>query len=374
MLPSFKLTRAILAVFYMVICFTLNAQDCPPEECLWPGDANKNGICNNMDILWIGLAHDDNIGGPERDNANFSWTPQFPPADWEGFYPVSGINYKYADTDGSGWIDGGDIGVFPELYGQTNDQFISFLGHEIPGNDLILIPSNSNPAPGETVEISIQLGTADNPINDIHGIAFTVDFDTSIVQENQTTFTNEGGWMNVTEDNLYTFNKQSASSGIIKPEFAYVSQDGQSMSGFGEICKMSIVIEDILIGINGEPIDSISLDLKFKRVLGLNAEEEDMLITIGETAIIVTKTQVIKAPDTTIKVLHYPGAESIKIVSDSEIRAITMTNVAGQIIYQRNLNDTELEIFTSEVSAGIYFLHIRTKSGDFIKKLAIING
>ena len=371
--PLINFPKVLLAVLYMSVGILLNAQECTPEECLWPGDANRNGICNNMDILWIGLAHQDNIGGPERENAVFSWTPQSPPSNWDGFFPVSGINYKYADVDGSGWIDGGDSGIFPELYGQVNDQFTSFLGSEILGDDLFFIPSNPNPAPGETVEISIHLGTADNPITDIYGIAFTIDFDTSIVQENETIFTNEGGWMNTTEDNLYTFNKQFAPAGIIKPEFAYVSQDGQSMSGFGEICKMDIVIEDILIGLDGEPVDSIALDLKFKRVLGLNAEEEDMLITIAQTTMVVTATEEVLLPITDIKVLSQTKNQRIFIQSDSKINQALLINTSGQTIYRRSPHGTELEIFTTGFPAGIYFLYVRTQEGERISKLAVID-
>lgn len=371
--PNQHYLKSILFILGIGFGFYISAQECSPEECFWPGDANRNGICNNMDILWIGLAHQNNIGGPERIGASFTWTPQTPPADWESNYPVSGINYKYADTDGSGWIDGGDTNVFPELYGQINDQFTSFFGNEISGDDLFFIPSNPNPAPGETVEISIQLGTDSNPVNDIYGIAFTIDFDTSIVQADLTLFTNEGGWMNTTADNLYTFNKQNEAAGIIKPEFAYVSQDGQSMSGFGEICKMDIVIQDIIIGLDGLPVDSIALELKFKRVLGLNAEEEDMMITIGQSNLMVTETKEIPTQASDIKTLYSYENQQLLVRSRSPIIHATIMNIAGQIIYQRNSNDTELEIFTSGIPAGIYFLYIHTKEGNFIHKLPLIS-
>lgn len=366
------LLKLVLLLVGLGLATHIVAQDCSPEECLWPGDANRNGICNNMDFLWIGLANQDIIGGSEREDASISWTPQLPAPDWEGFHPVSGINHKYADTDGNGWIAGADYELFPAVYGQVNDQFTSFFGHEILGGDLFLVPSNPNPAPGETVEISIRLGSEDNPINDIYGIAFTIDFDTSIIKENLTNFSNEGGWMNDIPGSLMTFSKQDELAGVFKPEFAYVKYGGASVSGFGEICKMSIVIEDVIIGIDGLPVDSVALEMTFKRVLGMNAQEEDMLITINQMNLMVTETHKVQNPTPNINILYQSEAQRVFIKSDSEILNIVMINMAGQTMYQRNPKDTELEIFTSGLPAGIYFIQIQTKEGRFIHKIPLI--
>jgi len=363
--------RVLLAVISIFLASFSTAQDCLPGDCLWPGDANRNGICNNMDILWIGLGTQDVFGGPVREDPSVTWTPHVPPADWAGFHPVSLINYKYADTNGDGWIDGGDFNIFPTLYNQTNDQLTTLYGAEITGTDLRMIVSNSNPIPGETVEISIELGSAANPINNIYGIAFSIDVDTSIIKEDLTTFSNLGGWMNTSEFSLHSFAKVDAPSGLVKPVFAFVSQDGESMSGFGEIAKMSIVVEDIIVGLDGEAVDSIFLDLKFKKVLGLNAQEEDMLITSQNHALLV-KNETLE-PIQTLNIIQLHNEQKLIINSISPIKQATLINTAGQSVYRRNFKDTELEIFTSGIPAGIYFLHIRTNTGEFVHKIPIIN-
>ena len=372
MMFQFNYSRIFLVTISAFWITFSAAQDCLPEECLWPGDANRNGICNNMDILWIGLGTQDVFGGDSRLDASVTWTPQVPPIDWMGSYPISLINYKYADTNGDAWIDAGDFNIFPNLYGQTNDQFTTLLGDEIPGDDLRLIVSNSNPAPGETVEISIELGSATNPMNNIYGVAFTIDFDTSLIKEDFTTFSNLGGWMNTSEINLHSFAKLDVLVDIVKPVFAFVSQDGQSVSGFGEIAKMSIVVEDIIVGLDGEPVDSIFLDLRFKKVLGLNAQEQDILITSQNHSLLVKETS-IEEQAHELNIIQLRNEQKVIIQSKSQIRQAILINMAGQSIYRRNSKDTELEIFTSGIPAGIYLLHIQTKNGVFIHKIPIVN-
>lgn len=367
------LTRLFITLLLCAFHLTTSAQDCSPEECMWPGDANKNGICNNMDILWMGLALQDLIGGPSRDNPTTTWTPQTPPADWEGFFPVSNINHKYADTNGDGWVDGADMNLFPDLYGQTNDQFTTFLGDEIPGDDLFIIPSNPNPTFGESVELSIHLGTEENPINDIYGIAFTIEIDTSIIKEDFTTFADIGGWMKTSEFSLYTIAKIDPLAEILHPEFAFVLVFDQGVSGFGEIGKVNIVIEDIIIGQQGLPVDNVVLDFKLKRVLGLNAQEEDLLITIAESNLIVTDTKEAQKPTAHINIQHHPEAQRVDISSSSKITQATLMDMTGKIIYQQNPHSTELEIFTTRFPAGIYLIRILTEEGEITRKVFLMN-
>lgn len=358
-----------LSIFLILNIGTAYTQDCEGSDCLWPGDANRNGVCNNMDLLWIGLANQSNIGGDVRPSATSTWTPQNPPNDWLEQHPVSNINYKYADTNGDGWIDGVDYEIFPNLYNQSNDQFTGFMGHEILGPDLHLEVSDLTPAPGQTVSVSIQLGSAAMPINDIYGIAFSIEFDTAIVAEQLTTFSNEGGWMNSPDANLYTSSKIDALVDIHTPQFAYVSQGGEAQSGFGEICKMDIVIEDVIIGIDGEPMDSVELALNFKRVLGLNAFEEDMMITVNNTPILVNNTHIkpIDLPDFKVSV----QTDHILIAPHSELDRVRLLDYYGRLLAIQTTDGQASQINTSHLTSGIYLLSLETKKGKVVKKIPV---
>ena len=44
------------------------------DACVWPGDADNDGVANNQDLLAIGLAYGNS--GPIRSNASLNWNPQ----------------------------------------------------------------------------------------------------------------------------------------------------------------------------------------------------------------------------------------------------------------------------------------------------------
>lgn len=340
---------------------------------MWPGDANRNGICNNVDILWIGLASQDEIGGPSRPDADFSWTAQTPGEDWASSFPVSGINYLYADTDGNGWIDGTDLNIFPELAGQTNEFFSGLLGAELPGDDLFFEVSNLAPSPGEEVTVSIHLGDPDNIIQDIYGIAFDIGWDTSIVNEDATVFEIHGGWLGfVPAEEFYSYIKLDSPSGLVEPSVAFTRVRSTPATGQGEIMRMRIVIEDVIVGLDGLPVDSVALDLSFKNVLGLNAFEEDLLITSSPKSLLVTsaeKLPLVVPPD--YKVIQ--DAQHLKIFAPINIQELQLLDVAGRVLYRRAPDRTEHEIPITGHPAGIYLLSMRFADRIYTSKVWIPN-
>lgn len=360
------------SLLFLLLPLGLSAQDCLPEECLWPGDANRNGVCNNMDYLWIGLATQDVFGGPMRDDATFTWTPQPPPADWDGSFPVSAINYKYADTNGDGWIDGDDYEIFPTLYGQFNEQFSEFLGHEIPGDDLFMNISNPNPVPGETVEVSIHLGSEANPIEAISGLAFTITWDTAIVNEQASFFSDQGGWMGTIGDDFYAVAKLDIPLGIVQPELAFTRLEGTTASGAGEIARMHIVIEDVIVGLDGEPVDSVRLDLGFLRVLGINAFEEDMLITSQPNSLLITATEEAPlSPEQPVEVSVFVAGQKLYIKGTKRLNSLLAYDLTGRIICRRAVGFTELEFPVSDWPAGIYLVQLQSDTQQWIEKVVV---
>ncbi len=337
-------------------CFlvaSLQAQDCEPTDCVWPGDANHNGICNNMDLLWMGMAF--NEGGPMRDDPSFTWTPQAAD-DWAQTHPMSGTNYKYADTDGNGFVEGVDFDVFPILYGQTNDQFTGLLGNELPGDDLFIVLSDPNPQAGQTVDIFIHLGSPENPVNDLAGIAFTLDLDTDYIQEDQTFVDPHGGWLGTPWEDLFNFGKTDEPSGLNDPEFAFARLSGTPVSGHGEIARVQIVIEDVIVGHGGQPVDSVTLEIDFKRVLGLNYEEQDLQITAQSYALSLLTPTNETLPEATVQVI--PQAQQLLLRADRQIDAYQLVDPLGRTIRRQQTHTIELTIPTMGLPAGVYVLQL----------------
>jgi len=87
------------------------------NDPVWPGDFNKDGVANNLDLLYWGRAFGEETG-PIRLNASNEWIAQ-EGLDWHT--SINGINKKHQDGNGNGLIDLLDIEVLQKNYGQVHD-------------------------------------------------------------------------------------------------------------------------------------------------------------------------------------------------------------------------------------------------------------
>ena len=122
-------------------------------QSVWPGDYNYDGTANETDALYWGLAFGNT--GAIRPNASTAWQGQDAP-DWAT--DVKGINSKHQDGDGSGTVDGLDLQVvdnnFGNIHAFTQSVFIaSTMTYELveagpvggnPSYDLYVTDANGN--------------------------------------------------------------------------------------------------------------------------------------------------------------------------------------------------------------------------------------
>lgn len=139
------------------------------NDCVWPGDANYDGVANNEDILAIGLFYGDN--GPVRYNATTDWTAQHA-AYWNDVQ-VSGANTKHVDCDGSG-----SINIFDTIAVVKNYSLLhpTAYGGELVADAPLLSLELDSPdfSPGAIVQGKINLGDAVMRAKDAYGIAFSI--------------------------------------------------------------------------------------------------------------------------------------------------------------------------------------------------------
>ena len=158
-------------------------------QLIYPGDTNNNGIVNNIDVLYWGIAYGET--GAARDsvytNLNFSGYPA--PAAWNNAFP-NNLNYYYADCDGNGLVATEDLFAFYLNFGETHgiinpDVFTLGQPDDVPLTFLSTIDTTggNGVSPGALVELSVMLGDDNYPVNNFAGIAFTLDFDTAFMQK-----------------------------------------------------------------------------------------------------------------------------------------------------------------------------------------------
>jgi len=335
---------------------------------VWPADANNNGIVNNVDFIFTGVALE--TGGPSRLGVDqgVDWN-QKPAADWVNSFTSIGVNYKHADANGDGWIDGGDLFSVNDYYDTTNVNFTGLMGNVITGNDLYLTFSDTVIEAGDTITIKINLGTAANPISNIHGIAFSIGFDTSKIKEYETTIDFHGGWLGTPNVDLYTLAKYDASIDIERVDFSATRGPFGVMSGHGEIGTIVVITEDILAGKMQDIISAINFN--FSNVIGIDSLANDMNIS--------SKNDSIKVSDGVNSINKYfiedlviiypnPTKNKFKILSEEAILNIELFDLLGKKL--EVLFDDDI-VSTTTLESGIYTVFIKTKKGISQKRIII---
>lgn len=135
------------------------------DECVFPGDANYDGIANNYDLLAIGESF--NTEGVIRPNATNDFEGQPCPV-WDNNL-ADDTNNKHQDCNGSGKIDLDDVWVITQNYGAEHDGLSPIEdGYEMD----LEVPATL--VPDFAYEFDINLGSATAPLDGVYGIAFSI--------------------------------------------------------------------------------------------------------------------------------------------------------------------------------------------------------
>lgn len=351
----------LLSIFSNTIT---SAQDCVDTDCVWPGDANQNGICNNVDLLWFTYANF--AEGPTRNNATVSWTPQTA-EDWTNTFP-DGINLKHADTDGNGIVEGTDFYSWTTYSNSTNDSFTGLMGSTIEGEDLYITSSDDNPNPGDTISLIINLGSEDNPIEDIVGIAFTVLLDTALFKEQITFPMNyDNSWMGTPFVDMNVMDKYDPFVDPLHREVAIVRNDNSPISGFGEIARFDIIIEDVIIGVDKDEIFEksslgVSFPLEMENIFAVTTDLEEKRITVRQDSLIINESvDAVTKPvsrTNTVQIFPNPTRKQLHISATTRIHVARLTTYFGKEMLQWQSNQLTQLVSVSQLPSGVYLLHL----------------
>ena len=143
---------------------------------VFPGDANNNGIVDHCDILPIGYAFGE-VGPARLEESNEAYE-QVVTVLWEEAFP-DGNNYAHADANGDGIIDFMDLTTVFYNYDISYEETVPLpLISGTPGIDVPIyfdMPDLTEPlTAGSTLDIPLYLGTESIPVNNLHGLAFTI--------------------------------------------------------------------------------------------------------------------------------------------------------------------------------------------------------
>lgn len=335
------------------------------QVTVWPGDANNNGIANHVDLLYVGLAH--GALGPVRDSLiNNNWAPNQNTSIWQQ-NTNNGIDYAHIDCNGNGFIDNLDTVAMSQNYGLT---------HGIVNPDTGLVWTQSSPTlslelsqdsillTGQTlVLVNILLSNSGLPIDSIYGLAFTVEYDSVVVD---TAFYNlQGGFM-ANSSSVLRLGKVKPQSYEI--EMAITRVNHLNAVGQGAIGSIGIVMDD-----NLRTSANYEVGLRIKDVIAFSAHGTPIpLRPIGDTLTVTTLPTSADEPGGTLSIYPVPAEDWLRMRLPAGIEEVKLYDLAGKLQHHakpEGAQETELDLRT--LPAGVYMLGIRSGDAWYRKKISL---
>jgi len=252
-------------------------------DCVWPGDANSDGIANNLDLLSIGTGYGST--GTARPGATTNWLGQLA-TDWADTL-ISGVNYKHIDCNGDGTINNNDTLAIVLNYGSVHNK--TSLSNQASTADplLYLDISTDTVSTGTQLIIPLMLGTTSVPADSIYGLAFTINYDPSLIDTSSVSVSFNNSWLGTIGTDLISIQYDFYSGGKI--EIAVTRTDQSNISGFGQIGELSITTANNLSG--NSPIDTMLFTLT--NVTSIANDESIINVNLGNDSLIIEDTMVI---------------------------------------------------------------------------------
>ncbi len=359
----------------LLVMSLFGLQTALPGQTIWPGDVNNNGIVNGIDLLYVGLAYGST--GPVRQNASTEWEEQPVTALWAQSFP-DGINYAYADADGDGEIDDDDLDVIEENYLQTRGTPLpEDYRSGLPGIDppLGLQPAAAVVQPGDFTGVDLSLGTAGQPVFDFYGMSLAFSFDAELTdndedddEEEEIEFeTAESAWINPPDrDDAEIRLLLDGNSG--RGELAITRTDQQPVGeGFGPLGRFTIVIEDIIVGLEVD-----TFDLRLDSVRLIDDRLNTTAIVLNQASFLVTRdpgsitnTAVVSAESIVLEVFPNPSKTTYFLRSDRPVERVELQTLTGRAVAAgvEGLGGDTLAVQPRGCPPGLYLLRVFTREG-----------
>ncbi len=325
--------------------------------CVWPGDANYDGIVDNNDILSIGVYY--GLGGGSRVDTGTVWAPAAC-ADVE-IPQANGADRKHVNTNGWSNINADDTLAVSLNYSLTHLKTSEQRKDNHP--DLFIDMPDTATA-GETVYAPIYLGSTATPVQNVYGIKFSVQYDNALVDSNSIHLDISQSWMGTPGVDLLGFTKDLYSLG--RADFAITRTNQVSVDGGGPIGLLSFTMKD---DVSGKDLLAIPMAVDLLGVRAIDELENELTLTTSGDTVIVTQEigtgiNTLLAGEVTV----YPNpANGLLHIATTGLQILqaNMVNILGQeispTVVASEANHRAWDV--SMLPRGIYILHLSTPKG-----------
>ncbi|MES2763377.1 MAG: FG-GAP-like repeat-containing protein [Bacteroidota bacterium] len=349
--PSINVTPTVSTVYSVTgtdpnncsNTLTINITVDPTCTDVWPGDANSDGVADIIDILEIGLNYLQT--GPARAAINNAWQSCFA-NNWSGTI-TNGKNLNHADCNGDGTIDINDTLALFNNYGLTHG-FKPMQTYTV-NPQLTIVPDQAAVLKGTWGTASIYLGNATNQINNINGLAFTIDFDHTLIETSNIYIEYQNSFLDAGQN--LRFRKLDFANGKIYTATTHTVSN--NVSGNGKIATLHYQIKPSLT--SAQVLNLGILQANQSDAFGIIST-----LTSGTgsltTTIDVGLQQLLN--NNVISISPNPTNGAIVINSKTELQKIEVVSITGQVLLIETPTNTSHTLHLENFTNGIYFVNV----------------
>lgn len=353
-------------IWILLLGCLISSQGFGQVVTVWPGDANNNGTANHFDLLYIATNY--GLTGPARNTISTVWAPQSLPVLWNTGGPAL-PDAGYADCDGSGSIGQEDVAALVQNFGE-----VWHAGPYLDSSSLVVsgAPVLSVGFGIDTISVqgtvsftmSINLGSGFLPVDSIQGIAFTIGYDTTLIDS-------VGGFLPgpffAADSNFTYVFRDVPSLGLI--EIAISRTNHTNISGMGQVGTIVVALDD-----NIRTSADFQVPLEIKTGLGLTAAGIQVsMVAQGDTMQVLTNLHT--DSDSPLRLYPNPSDETFRVsVSSQTAGTLRVMNMHGALVAETMIHPSINPVVnTAQWPAGFYFVEVQSQEGTYRGKLQVLH-
>ena len=328
---------------------------------VWPGDANSDGLADNLDVLELGLHYTQT--GTSRATTSNLWQNYYS-ANWSGAI-TNGKNVNHSNCNGDGTINDDDTLAIFNNYNLTH----AFKPAQTTTNPaLSIVADQSAVAKATWGTASIYLGDASTAINTINGVAFTVNYDNTLLETDSVWIEHLASFINASNQNL-KFRKRDFSNGKLYTATTHTING--NVNGYGKIATLHYKIKSALT------TDNI-LNLSISQANQSNASGVITPLTAGSATLMALGTSITTNLNALtngnyISIHPNPTNGVLTINSTTELQKIDVMAITGQLLMSEVPLSTSHLLHLDHLSNGVYFVNLYQNNRIVKREKIILN-
>lgn len=326
------------------------------DDCVWPGDTDRDGIVNHRDLLAVGGAWDNS--GPARDGF-VNWAPK-DAINW-GQPTYLGDDQKHADADGDGVIGLTDTEVIKDFSGFRTPWWSPAPDAYTPGTDFVwrITPASidtNNIQANQIVFVTVRFDS----LKAVRGAALEIEWDTAYWAVNVAVGSAQAGSVNMS--------KRSDT----QLDISRIRIDSASVYSDGSWALVQVKAKDI------PPTQSNTTYFRLKNIKGVGPDGEEVVLGAYPQKFVFaggSSSTYTADPAAHWRLTPNPAATHLRIEAPGEqLQEVAFFDLAGRPIHRLALSGGEqATIPVAPLPRGVVMVQIRSADKTIVRKLVLAN-